>query len=388
MALDLSMFDDVDAPAHQRGAVLDLPIDEIEEDPDQPRKVFKQALLEATAGRIRKKGGIEVPIRVRPKRNGKYRIVDGARRFRASQLASMMTIRAIVEEDEAVIDPYTQVVMNLQREELKPMELAQFMAQRKAAGDSRDLIASELGMAAADVTAHLALLEAPANVLSAFEAGQIQGVGGAYELCRLHEKDATAVDDFLAEQAEGPITLSMIRRLGASIRNPQKPADHGAPTDPANQSATGVAGSGDSRPLRDAGVHGDDVMIDLAERTETTAHDSAAPSLASKESRRDRGNPGDEQGDGESGGADVQLHAVPFHNPDIENDSKPVKLDDPTRIKKPLLLANFEGDAVMVRLDKMPTTPGLAFVKYEDGRGEIEVVLNDLTNWTLTDSRV
>ncbi|WP_081074319.1 transcriptional repressor KorB C-terminal beta-barrel domain-containing protein [Burkholderia multivorans] len=57
-------------------------------------------------------------------------------------------------------------------------------------------------------------------------------------------------------------------------------------------------------------------------------------------------------------------------------------------MRKPLVLANYQGDAVMLRLDRMPTAPGLAFIKYEDGRGELEVELGVLRNWTLTDSKV
>ena len=42
----------------------------------------------------------------------------------------------------------------------------------------------------------------------------------------------------------------------------------------------------------------------------------------------------------------------------------------------------------MLRLDRIPTSPGLGFIKYEDGRGELEVELGVLRNWTLTDSKV
>lgn len=90
-------------------------------------------------------------------------------------------------------------------------------------------------------------------------------------------------------------------------------------------------------------------------------------------------------------GSDVPGAAVrelPFHNPDIEREAKSPRLDDPSRIRKPLLLADYAGSAVMVRLDRLPTAPGLAFIKYEDGRGELEVELGVLSNWTLTDSKV
>ena len=80
MALDLSMLDEPHTDA--AAAVLDLPMDGIAEAPEQPRKTFSQASLDAMARRIRQKGQVEVPVTVRPKRQGKYRLVDGARRYR------------------------------------------------------------------------------------------------------------------------------------------------------------------------------------------------------------------------------------------------------------------------------------------------------------------
>ncbi|SDE08765.1 ParB/RepB/Spo0J family partition protein [Paraburkholderia lycopersici] len=348
MALDLSMLDD--PHANTAGAVLDLPIVEIEEDPEQPRKTFSQASLDAMAKRIRQKGQVEVPITVRPKRQGKYRLIDGARRYRSSCIAGMATIRAIVEADH-VLDPYTQVVVNLQRDELTPIDLAQFIAGRRVAGDALGTIAEAIGISARDVTAHLSLLDAPASILKAFQAERIRSVHGVYDLCRLHAQHVDAVEAFMVEHADLDITRSMILHLQEVLRHESNPID-----DTLNPGVNLPAES-------DAG--------------EALAPDMSAD-LASPQ-------------DGDSVALTAQVpaaHALPFHNPDIERAAKPPRLDDPTRIRKPLLLADYEGSAVMLRLDRKPTAPGLAFIKYEDGRGELEVELGVLRNWTLTDSKV
>jgi ParB family chromosome partitioning protein len=349
MALDLSMLDEPHTPA--AGAVLDLPIGEIEEDPAQPRKTFSRASLDAMAARIRRKGQVEVPVTVRPKRQGKYRLVDGARRYRSSLIAGMSTIRAIIEPNHA-IDPYTQVVVNLQREELKPVEVAQFIEQRRAAGDPLGAVAEALGLSARDVTAHLSLLDAPAPILAAFQAGRIRSVHGVYDLCRLHAQHAEAVEAFMAEHGDEEITRSMIGRLQAVVR-------HGTDTGDGDKPApvsTRPAASGEGGPL---------------------APDLPGQPLPSHEDT------------GIASGTDVSsAHSLPFYSPDIERKAKPAKPEDPTRIRKPLLLADYEGSAVMLRLDRVPTAPGLAFIRYEDGRGEREVELGVLRNWTLTDSKV
>ena len=349
MALDLSMLDEPLTSA--AGAVLDLPVDEIEEDPAQPRKTFSRASLDAMAARIRQKGQVEVPVTVRPKRQGKYRLVDGARRYRSSLIAGVSTIRAIVEPDHA-IDPYMQVVVNLQREELKPVEVAQFIEQRRAAGDPLGVVADALGLSARDVTAHLALLDAPASILAAFQAGRIRSVHGVYDLCRLRAQHVEAVEAFMTEHADDEITRSMIGRLHAAVRHG---TDAGNGDTPASNS-THHAASGEGKTL----------APDLPDQPLPLREDAGIASETDVSSS----------------------HSLPFHNPDIERKAKPSKADDPTRIRKPLLLADYEGSAVMLSLDRMPTAPGLAFIKYEDGRGEREVELGVLRNWTLTDSKV
>jgi len=350
MALDLSMLDEPHTKASD--AVLDLPLDEIEEDPAQPRKTFSQTSLDVMAMRIRQKGQVEVPVTVRPKRQGKYRLVDGARRYRSSRIAGMHTIRAIIEADHA-IDPYTQVVVNLQREELKPVELAQFIAERRTAGDSLGAIAEALGISGRDVTAHLSLLDAPALILDAFQAERIRSIHGVYDLCRLHAQRAEAVDTFMLEHASEEITRSMIRRLqeadwhGASVAKIEAP--------PSAMTGPPAVSGEDSQPA-----------FDQPDASSSPHTDGAVASTMSESA----------------------AHPLPFHNPDIEREARAPKPDDPTRIRKPLLLADYEGSAVMLRLDRTPTAPGLGFIKYEDGRGELEVELGMLRNWTLTDSKV
>lgn len=388
MALDLSMLDEPEASMtlpDTAGRIQEIALDEIEEDSDQPRKTFTQESLDALAAQIRRKGRVVVPITVRPKRDGKYRIVDGARRYRSSRIVGMTTIRAIVEADESTIDAYTQVVVNLQRESLKPTELAQFIEDRVAAGDTLGGIAEQLGIGADVVSAHRALFTAPACILAAFEAEQIKGVSGVYELCRLHEQAAQEVEAFLSSHADQEITRSMIRRLGETIRNPQPVAPTTPPGVDADTQQTSLTPQ-----VASASPSGNSVAV--AQKTNAAdSNDASAGKVDDTTAEVSSGTTNDATGefeDGSGGTSETPVHEVPYHNPDIEREAKPPKIDDPSRIRKPLLLANYEGEPVMVRLDRMPTTPGLAFVKYEDGRGEIEIELGLLRNWTLSDSKV
>ena len=112
MALDLSFKDLVDAAARNPGMdgrPLLIPLSQIDEDRDQPRRVFNEHELAQLADSIRL-GGILQPIVVRPGEvSGRYFIIMGARRYRAARLAGLDPVPAIVQEGCAP-DRYAQII--------------------------------------------------------------------------------------------------------------------------------------------------------------------------------------------------------------------------------------------------------------------------------------
>ena len=131
---------------------------------DQPRKTFDQGTLLELAMSIRERGVLE-PIVVRPIGNDKYEIVMGERRWRASQLAGLTEIPAIIREltDE---DASTDAVLeNFQREDLNPVERARavrklldFMTWEKCL--------KTLGVADSTMRRYLDLLDLPDSILN------------------------------------------------------------------------------------------------------------------------------------------------------------------------------------------------------------------------------
>ncbi len=102
--------------------VVELPLDKIMPNPDQPRTVFLEEEIEGLAESIKSVGLIQ-PIIVR-KKNDNYIIVAGERRYRASKLNEASTIKAIViEADEELIFTLA-LIENIQRENLNPIEEA------------------------------------------------------------------------------------------------------------------------------------------------------------------------------------------------------------------------------------------------------------------------
>jgi len=160
MPLQLDDLAALDAPSPANtGQPLQLPLDAIDEDPEQPRREFDTGALQELADTIRDRG-VRQPISVRPhpQDSGRWMLNFGARRLRASKLAGLSTVAAFVD---ASADSYDQVIENEQREGLKPLELALFVQKRLALGESKSDIARRLGKSKQWLTLAATLVEAP-----------------------------------------------------------------------------------------------------------------------------------------------------------------------------------------------------------------------------------
>lgn len=105
------------------GAIAEIEIEKIQPNPNQPRTQFSREALEELAISIRELGIIQ-PITVRKERDGKFTIISGERRYRASKLAQLEKIPAYVRlaDDQSMLE--MALVENIQREELDPIEIA------------------------------------------------------------------------------------------------------------------------------------------------------------------------------------------------------------------------------------------------------------------------
>jgi ParB family chromosome partitioning protein len=162
-----------------------IAIDQIHESRTNPRQTFEQNKLEELAESIRQHGLIQ-PITIRPNASG-FEIVAGARRFRAAQLAELFSLPArIVELDDAAAMEW-QLVENLQRRDVHPMEEAngfRALLNLEEPKYSIEQIAAKTGKSPAYVAARLRLTELSQIVVDAFYREEI-GVGHALLLAKL-----------------------------------------------------------------------------------------------------------------------------------------------------------------------------------------------------------
>lgn len=199
MALDLSALEakptavtsDKDGSTLM-GKPMDLLLSDIEEDPEQPRKEFpEEAMREMTASvKLR---GVKTPVSVRrhPVKSGKWLLNYGARRYRASVASGKKTIPAFIDETH---DDFDQVIENLQRDDLKPMELALFIKKRVEAGDKKSDIAKVLGKDNSVVTQHLALIDPPVFIKELYQSGRCDSPRVLYTLRNLYDQHGNAVE--------------------------------------------------------------------------------------------------------------------------------------------------------------------------------------------------
>ena len=170
------------------GAVQMLSIAEVRPNPEQPRQIFSEEALSELAESIRAQGVLQ-PILVRPASGdeGKYEIVAGERRWRASQLAGQRTIPALVREMSSEQALAIALIENLQREDLNPMEeAAGFRELRDRFGLSQEEISSRVGKSRSAVANTLRLFNLPADIQEDLHNGRMtQG----------HARPLLAVDD-------------------------------------------------------------------------------------------------------------------------------------------------------------------------------------------------
>jgi len=164
----------------------ELPPGAIEPNPRQPRRHFAEEAMEELVTSIREVGLLQ-PIVVREVEAGRYQLVMGERRWRASQLAGLAAIPAIIRDagdDELLRDALLE---NLHRQDLNPLEEAAAYQQLLAEfGATHEELASRIGRSRPQVTNTLRLLNLPAPVQRRVAAG-VLSAGHARALLSLDE---------------------------------------------------------------------------------------------------------------------------------------------------------------------------------------------------------
>ena len=154
-------------------AITSIPVSQITANPFQPRKEFDEESLEELAQSIRQQGVIS-PITVRQMPDGKYQLIAGERRFRASQRAGLTEIPAYIRvaTDAQVME--MALVENIQRENLNAMEIAfSYNALIEECQLTHEQLSERVGKNRSTITNYLRLLNLPAETQLALSTDKI-----------------------------------------------------------------------------------------------------------------------------------------------------------------------------------------------------------------------
>ena len=153
--------------------ISEIPLGQIEANPNQPRRDFDQESLQELASSIRQIGIIQ-PITLRQVDEQRYQIIAGERRWRASQLAGLYAIPAYIRtvSDESIME--MALVENIQREDLNAIEIAlAYEHLLDGEGMTQEKVSERVGKSRTAITNYLRLLRLPAQVQIALQKKQI-----------------------------------------------------------------------------------------------------------------------------------------------------------------------------------------------------------------------
>ena len=168
-----ALIDTSDVKTQGSSNLNEIPIDQIEPNPDQPRREFDETAMQELAASIQTMG-IIAPITLRQVSENHYQIIAGERRWRASQIAGLTAIPAYIRtaNDESVME--LALVENIQREDLNAIEIAlAYEHLAEASGMTQEKISERIGKSRTAVTNYMRLLKLPAQIQMALKNREI-----------------------------------------------------------------------------------------------------------------------------------------------------------------------------------------------------------------------
>ena len=212
-----ALFLDNDAQVGE--GLMSLRISAIEPNKDQPRDRFDQTALSELADSIREHGVLQ-PIVVRSMPGGSYQIIAGERRWRASRMAGLSEIPAVVVEagDDKVME--LALIENLQREDLTIIEEAMgYRVLMETYGFTQEQVARRMGKSRPVIANALRILNLSPEALNRLEKGELSP-GHARVLAGLERQEL--MDSLAAETVKSGLTVRQLEKLAAQQKAPKK----------------------------------------------------------------------------------------------------------------------------------------------------------------------
>ncbi|PKO65227.1 MAG: chromosome partitioning protein ParB [Betaproteobacteria bacterium HGW-Betaproteobacteria-16] len=213
MTLSLDDLDLLPPTGEEGGAPLRIPLDAIDEDPDQPRQEFDEQSLNELAETIRERGVRQpVSVRTHPTKPGRWMLNFGARRLRACRRVGLSEVPAFVDQTANSVD---QFIENEQRKGLSPLEIALFVQRSLNKGQTQADIARAIGKSRQYVTLATALIDPPDWLMAAYREGRCRGLNELHELRKLAAEHPQYVEAWTSDRS--PITRDGVMALRTEL---------------------------------------------------------------------------------------------------------------------------------------------------------------------------
>ena len=204
--------------------INEIALDLIDENPYQTRRTFDQTALQELAESIRE-SGLAQPVVVRPGVNGRYVLVLGERRCRASKLAGKPTVPAIVRQLGNEQAAELTIIENLQRQDLNCLEQAQAFARLSREFNlTQEQIGKRVGTSRESIANYMRLLKLPQGVLDLVGAGKLDFSQARVLLEAAVYLDSTRLDEMAREAVEKQWTVKDLNAQVNRLKNPLQEA--------------------------------------------------------------------------------------------------------------------------------------------------------------------
>ncbi len=370
--------------------VVELEIDKIKADPNQPRKTFNAEDIQSLADDIKSHGLIQ-PIIVRADGIGQYIVVAGERRLRAFQLLKEPKIKAIIRNDYSTEKlGFIQIAENIKRSDLKFYELAEFIVQKIDSGMKQVTLADELGMPKKSVIQYASWKDAPEFLKEAKE--KFSSIRAFYDLVNLAQDHPAEVEDFVSNSGERISSASVTafkKKLNGEeletepqeteLKGEERPQDL-SPADNADE----IQSVDETDTLE---ISSNDVAL------EETQSDETFESLEDDDSSSLEGSHSEDQSDSEDDESQSnfddasELPVTDTDHSDLGDntqegaltpedqsnaledvaDSMLESADSEEKFKHPLIIGSVEGREGYLMYKRKPTTEGMVWIKWDDG---------------------
>lgn len=336
----------------QEGSPLEIDLNLIDEDPEQPRVTFNKNTLSELAKSI-VKSGVKTPISLRNGDGGRFVINHGARRYRASKIAELETIPAFIDNTHTKAD---QVVENIHRDNLTPVEIATYIDEQISLGKKKKDIAEEIGKSSAFISQHVVLLSLPEDIKFLLNPNVCNDITVIYEFSKEYKRNPKEVVAWLQSNL-GDLNRANIKLFKEYIENMNS-----------SDSSERLVDEGETT-SNSSTSEGDDSRQGAFEFTLETGQESGGKAPPS-----DLGETKQEKGEAIS----VTSSHVDKTDDDKVQPSKPAK--DKAGKEKPesykpeecQIIVAYSNDNYRIVLDRKSETKGWCWVEGNDGK-QIEV---------------